>query len=206
MTDMSIGRRTILCVDDDPESRLLLERILESDRLVFAANAFEAIRCVNAQAFHAYVLDFWLPDWSGPQLCREIRKTDPHAPIVFCTAAARDADKGRAMRAGADAYLCKPIDPAVLRSKLSALLALAEQESLRARVEEERAVQDELQRRMSQLVSRVDAAKELAAASVERTARAKAFKAFVEARGTRGHFESWWPNVFQTARANQEVS
>ena len=47
----------------------------------------------------------WAADWSGPSLCREIRKIDPHGTIVFCTAAARDNDRARAMRAGANAYL-----------------------------------------------------------------------------------------------------
>jgi DNA-binding response OmpR family regulator len=206
MSDLSLGRRSVLCVEDDPESRMLLAAILPDHTLVFALNAFEAIRCMNARAFHGYVLDYWLPDWSGPALCREIRKTDPHGPIVFCTAAARESDMKRALRAGANAYLCKPVDPDLLRSKLRAFLSIAEMESLRAKVEEEHAVQIELERRLDHARSRSEAAKDLAAASVERTAKAKAYRAFIEARGTRAHFESWWPHVYQSARANSQAS
>src|SRR3982751_3343033 len=70
MSDLSLGRRAILCIEDDAESRKILQEILADHRLVFACSAFEALRCVNAEFFHGYVLDYWLPDWSGPSLCR----------------------------------------------------------------------------------------------------------------------------------------
>jgi DNA-binding response OmpR family regulator len=205
VTDIALSRRTVLVVDDDLEFRGLLEEILSDHSLVFARNAFEAIRHVNASSFHAYILDYWLPDWSGPALCREIRKSDPHAPIVFCTAAARDQDQARAMRAGASAYLCKPLDPKTLRAKLGAFISLCEMESLRAKIEEERAVQEELERRLDSVVAQTDHARALAATSIERTARSKAYKAFIDARGTRAHFDSWWPQVFQSVRANRDA-
>jgi DNA-binding response OmpR family regulator len=205
MTDLSLPRRTILVVDDDPEFRGVLEEILSDHTIAFARNAFEAIRQLNSGTFHAYILDYWLPDWSGVSLCREVRKTDPHAPIVFCTAAARDEDQARAMRAGASAYLCKPLDPRTLRAKLGAFISLSELESLRAKIEEERAVQDELERRLEYARTQSEHAKVLAASSIERTARGKAYKAFIDARGTRAHFESWWPQVYSSARANHRV-
>src|ERR1700709_2022031 len=134
--DRNFARRSVLCVEPGTESRMILEEVLPDHELVFVSSAFEALSAVNKRGFHGYVLDYWLPDWSGPALCREIRKSDPHAPIIFCTAAARDTDRARAMRAGANAYLCKPLDPEVLRSKLRAFLTLAEMASLRAKVEE----------------------------------------------------------------------
>jgi DNA-binding response OmpR family regulator len=205
---MSTGetrRGSILCVDDDPETRALFAQILDEYDVVCVQNAFEALRNVNGRSFHGYVLDYWLPDWSGPSLCRELRKTDPHAPIIFCTAAARDNDCARAMRAGANAYLCKPIDPTVLRSKMRAFLSLSEMESLQAKIEEERVIQEELERRLADARAHIDNAQTLIASSIERTARTKAYKAFMEARGTRAHFESWWPNVFESARASQRA-
>ena len=205
MSDLSLPRRKVLVVEDDPEARTLLQDVLCDYTLVFAPNAFEAIRHVNGGAFHAYILDYWLPDWSGPSLCREIRKSDPHAPIIFCSGAAREQDQARAMRAGASAYLAKPIDPKALRAKLGAFLSLAEIESLRAKVEAERAVQDELERRLDHALAVTEHAKGLADASVERTARNKAYRAFMDARGTRAHFESWWPQVFQSVRANHGI-
>jgi DNA-binding response OmpR family regulator len=203
MLDVPSFTRHILCVDDNAESTEVLQQILRDHKVTVAGTAFEAIRAMNAHAFHGYILDHWLPDWTGVQLCRTIRETDPHGPIIFCTAAARDEDRRRAMRAGANVYFCKPVDPERLRRQLRVHLELSELESLRAKIEEERAVQDELQRRLSQAVSRTEAAKHLASAAMERTARTRAYKAFVQARGTRAHFESWWPNVFSSARAAQ---
>lgn len=193
-------RRSILCVDDDPETRALLKDMLSDHQIVFAANAFEALRNINSRGFHGYLLDYWLPDWSGPALCREIRKIDPHGPIIFCTAAARDNDRARAMRAGANAYLCKPIDPQTLRAKLRAFVTLAEMESLQARIEEQRVVQEELQRRLSHVQQHIVTAQALMDSSIERTARTRAYKAFLSARGTRANFESWWPEVYESAR------
>ena len=205
MTERAIGRRSILCVDDDPETYALLTHVLSDHEIVFAPNAFEALRNVNSRGFHGYLLDYWLPDWSGPSLCREIRKIDPHGPIVFCTTAARDNDRARAMRAGANAYLCKPIDADLLRSKLRTFLTLSEIESMQAKIEEQRAVQEELQRRLSNVRAHMETAQALMDASIERTARARAYKAFIDARGTRAHFEGWWPQVFESARTAQHA-
>jgi DNA-binding response OmpR family regulator len=204
MAAEQLERPSILCVDDDAETRAVLGQLLSDYRIELAQNAFEALRNANGRPFHAYLLDYWLPDWSGPSLCREVRKMDPHAPIIFCTAAARDADRARALRAGANAYLCKPLDPNMLRGKLRTLLTLAQMESLQAKLEEERVVQEELERRLADTRQRLDNANNLIASSIERTARSRAFKAFMEARGTRAHFDAWWPTVFGSARANRE--
>jgi DNA-binding response OmpR family regulator len=200
----SLNRR-ILCVDDDTESTEVLREILCDYTLTCAATAFEAIRAINTRFFHAYILDYWLPDWTGVQLSRAIRETDPHGPIIFCTAAARDEDRKRALRSGANAYFCKPIDPERLRRQLRVHIELSELESLRAKTEEELAVTDELKRRLSNALSRAEAARHLATEAMERTVRTKAYRAFVEARGTRAHFESWWPNVFGSARASEAL-
>jgi DNA-binding response OmpR family regulator len=202
MTHLEPGRKSVLCVDEDVETRALLKLALPDFELVFASNAFEAIRAINSRAFDGYVLDYWLPDWAGPALCRDIRKLDPYAPVVFCTGAARDQDRARALRAGANAYLVKPVDPCDLRARLRGLLSLADAESLHAKIAEEEAIQDELQRRVAHLRERAQAANRLSAQSFERIARIKAYKAFMEGRGTRAHFDRWWPQVFQSAQAN----
>jgi DNA-binding response OmpR family regulator len=195
--------RSILCVGSDHEMRGLLDTVLAGNELTFAPTAFEAIRLLHTKAFHAFVLDYWLPDWSGPGLCREIRKVDPHAPLVFCSAAGQEKYGARALRAGANAYLCKPIDPEELRSSLNLYLDNSLVESLRAKHEEELAVQTELTRQARELAGRSENAQKLAAMSAERMARVRAYKAFIDAHGTRAHFEGWWNNVFASAWANQ---
>jgi DNA-binding response OmpR family regulator len=140
---------------------------------VFACDAYAALREINSRSFGAYVLEVWLPDLSGLQLCREIRKLDPHGAVVFCTAAVRIEDRSRAFRAGANAYLCKPIDPYRLQSEVRVLFELADIESLRARVEEQQAVQEELQRLTSESVKRAHLAKGAASRAMERTSPVK---------------------------------
>ena len=201
MTELTINRRTILCVDSDVSAGETLKDALPQYELVFARTGFDAMRAVNMRAFDAYLLEYWLLDWAGAALCREIRKIDPHGPVVFCTAAVRDTEKTRALRAGANAYLTKPIDVEALRLRLGSLMSVADVESLNARVAEERAIQDELKRRFQHAQERAEAAKELVAASIERTARAKALKAFIDARGSRAYFDKWWPQLFSNSHA-----
>jgi DNA-binding response OmpR family regulator len=204
MLQQNRGPLAILCVDHDAESNALLRELLSEYKLVFASSALQALTLLRADLFHAYILDYWLPDWSGPILCREIRKIDPHGPVIFCAAAAKDQDKVVAFRAGATAYLCKPVNSELLTSRLRVLLTLAELESVHARVEEQRAIQDELQRCVVESQLHVDKARQLVRSSLERTAKVKAYKAFVQAHGSRAYFESWWSEVFSSGSASVE--
>jgi len=186
----------ILCVGADTPTRQLLDYALPESNLSVVGSAFEALRAINERPYDAYMVECWLPDLTGAALCRDIRKADPHAPILFFTDAGREVEQARGLRAGASAYICKPLDPDVLRSTIKSLLSRALVESLNARVEEERAIQSELQRQLAHVQARLESASQLKAASVERIARARAYKAFMEARGTRARFESWWPQLF----------
>ena len=202
METTALPEFSVLCADAHAESREWLEEVLGGFELTFAPTGFEALRQINARSFDAYVLDYWLPDLSGTSLCREIRKVDPHAPIVFCSSATREQEQLRALRAGASAYLCKPCGPDALNSRLRAFLTVSDVKSLRARVAEEAAVQDELERRRADALERGVAASALAAASIERTARARAYRAYIDAQGSRARFDGWWSNVFHSATAN----
>ena len=205
MRNLEPARKAVLCVDSDPEAGALLTQALTDHDVVIVRNAYDAITEINRRGFDAYVLDYWLADWAGPGLCREIRKLDPHAPILFCTAAAKDENKGRGLRAGANAYLVKPVTPSELRAKLHTLFLMADRDSLQAKVAEEAAIQDELARRAAAVRERMTAANRLSAQSFERIARIKSYKAFLEQRGTRAHFDRWWPQVFQSAQANHRA-
>ena len=123
-----------MCVEDEADTCELVQRILPEHRIVFAATAREALTRLYSKSFDAYLLEYYLPDWNGVQLCREIRKTDPHVPIIFYTSAAREEDRARAMRAGASAYLLKPVDPEALRARLRVLLTLALSEAAKAQI------------------------------------------------------------------------
>jgi DNA-binding response OmpR family regulator len=72
------------------------------------ATAAQALSLIEGERFDLYLLEAWLPDLDGFELCRRIRNFDPYTPILFFSAAAYDADKKRGIEAGADDYVSKP--------------------------------------------------------------------------------------------------
>lgn len=107
---LSNGRNRILCVDDDQDAREMLRTLLTFSRIETESvgTAAQALSLIQAERFDLYLLDAWLPDLDGFELCRRIRAIDPHTPILFYSGAAYDCDKRRGIEAGADAYITKP--------------------------------------------------------------------------------------------------
>jgi len=99
-----------LCVDDDEESRVMLSTLLRFLQIEVKAvpTAAQAISLIQAERFDLYLLDAWLPDHDGFELCRVLRDFDPHTPILFFSGAGYEADKQRGLDAGANAYVIKP--------------------------------------------------------------------------------------------------
>lgn len=100
----------ILCVDDDEDSREMLGILLKFWRIETKAvgTAAQALSLIQAERFDLYLLDAWLPDLDGFELCRRLRDFDPHTPILFFSGAAYEDDLKRGMEAGATAYVRKP--------------------------------------------------------------------------------------------------
>jgi len=103
-------RTRVLYVDDDDDSREMLSTLLAISRIdvTAVANAESAMSLIDAERFDAYLLDSWLPDTDGFELCRLMREANPTTPILFFSGAAYEADKQRGLDAGANAYVCKP--------------------------------------------------------------------------------------------------
>ncbi|MDQ5844362.1 MAG: response regulator [Acidobacteriota bacterium] len=100
----------VLCVDDDQDSREMLSLILKFWRIETKAvgTAAQALSSIEKERFDLYLLDAWLPDLDGFELCRRMRELDPHTPILFFSGAAYDTDKKKGIEAGANAYVVKP--------------------------------------------------------------------------------------------------
>src|SRR6266487_4960109 len=107
---MNPPKTRILFTEDDADSRELLHLFLSNRGVEAVAtdNAHEALKIAKEQEFDAYVLDNWMPEVSGMELCEQIREFDPHTPIVFYSGAAYQSDKDNALRIGAQAYVTKP--------------------------------------------------------------------------------------------------
>ena len=107
---LTTPRPRVLCVDDDEDSRVMLVTLLRLALIEAKAvgTAAQALSLIQRERFDLYLLDAWLPGLDGFELCRRMRASDPHTPILFFSGAAYEADKNRGIEAGADAYVIKP--------------------------------------------------------------------------------------------------
>ena len=116
-----------LCVEDDDDTRVMLGMQLKSLGLEvsLASTANEALSWSETKNFDFYLLDSWLPDLDGYELCRRVHQRAAGTDrILFFSGAARELDRQKGIEAGARAYVCKPnIDE--LLSTLSNLIAEA---------------------------------------------------------------------------------
>jgi CheY-like chemotaxis protein len=111
-------RHRLLCVDGNADCFEMVSELLKSSEIdsESATTAAQALSMARAKHFDIYLLEAWLPNLDGFELCRQLRTSDPDTPIVFFSAAAYDADKKRAIQAGANEYVSKPDIDALLQS------------------------------------------------------------------------------------------
>lgn len=76
--------------------------------VVTATSAAEALSLIHNQRFDLYILDHRFPRLSGVDLCKRIRASNPHVPIIFYSGAAYEVDRRDGLDAGAQAYVVKP--------------------------------------------------------------------------------------------------
>ena len=119
--------RRILFIEDDEDTRDLITLVLEHEDYVVSTDITlaGALKSAATKEFDLLILDTCLPDGSGFELCERIRMFDSSTPILFYSGAAHDADKLKAMRAGAQGYLVKPCSFADLLRAVASLIARA---------------------------------------------------------------------------------
>lgn len=107
---LSNPRPRVLCVDDDEDSRAMLVTLLRlaSVEAQAVGTAAQALALMQAEHFDLCMLDNWLPEIDGFELCRQLRANNSRIPILFFSGAADAADKEKGIAAGADAYVTKP--------------------------------------------------------------------------------------------------
>jgi DNA-binding response OmpR family regulator len=117
-------RKRILLVEDEPGLRLTLSgRLASEGHLVEqAADGETGLRRASSEPFDLVVLDVMLPDRSGFDVCRDLRKGGIETPVLMLTARGDAADRIVGLELGADDYLPKPFQPRELLARLRAIL------------------------------------------------------------------------------------
>ena len=103
-------RPRVLCVDDDEDSCEMLTALLRLALIEVktVGTAVQALSSIHTERFDLCVLDAWLPDLDGFELCRRMRAVDRETPILFFSGASQEADRKKGIDAGANAYVVKP--------------------------------------------------------------------------------------------------
>jgi DNA-binding response OmpR family regulator len=133
-TTTSVERKRILLVEDDEDNRDMMNALLKSYGYepVIAASVSDALESARSGGLALYILDHWLTEGNGIDLCQQIRAFDSDTPIMFYSGAGYEADIDKGLGAGAQAYLVKPdfenlkptIDRLISRTDLTTHLSL----------------------------------------------------------------------------------
>ncbi|HSO32725.1 MAG TPA: response regulator [Labilithrix sp.] len=123
---MSRAGAHILLVDDHPKALEIFDLRLKSlgYRTTIANNGEVAIGIVERDRPALVVLDVTMPEMNGYQACRAIKRIDPKISVIILTAKTEAADRFWANQSGADEFLNKPIDPALLVQRIESLLSV----------------------------------------------------------------------------------
>ncbi len=120
----SLAGLHVLVVDNEADARALVAAILErcGARVTTAESVAEAIEQVRAQRPDVLVSDIAMPGEDGYELIRKLRMLDgPQLPAAALTAFATSGDRARALLAGYQAHLPKPVEPSELAAVIATL-------------------------------------------------------------------------------------
>ena len=129
-------KKKLLVVDDTPENLTVIYKLLrDTYEVIGASSGGEALGLMAATAPDLILLDVMMPEMSGFEVCRILKKEDSFRdiPIIFITALTEEADEARGFEAGAVDFITKPFKPAILKKRISTHLELKSQKDALAR-------------------------------------------------------------------------
>jgi CheY-like chemotaxis protein len=120
----------VLYVEDNPDNMMLVQRALEARgyRLLKAANGLSGVEVAEREDVDLILLDINLPDIDGYEVARRLRRSAKssllHIPIIAITANALKGDAEKALEAGCDVYMSKPINIRELWARVEAFVPM----------------------------------------------------------------------------------
>lgn len=122
---MAVAR--LLIVDDDETVASVVVTYLEraGHEARHLGDGLEAMDSVRANAPDLLVLDLMLPGLDGIEVCRRVRASWPHLPVIMLTALAEPQDRIAGLEVGADDYVTKPFSPRELVLRVDSVLRRA---------------------------------------------------------------------------------
>ena len=121
-------RHRVLIVDDEESMRLFLARILTTGlklEVTLAGTCEQALRLAGNYAYDAILLDLLMPGIGGYEVLREIRRASPNetTPVIIVSVLSDAPTRDRCAKAGANAYVVKPIERNALLATVKAQIA-----------------------------------------------------------------------------------
>jgi two-component system cell cycle response regulator DivK len=120
----------VLYIEDNPDNMRLVQRALESRgyRLLQAADGLSGVSLAEGEDVDLILLDINLPDIDGYEVARRLRSSSKaallHTPIIAVTANALKGDAEKALDAGCDVYMSKPINIRELWARVEAFVPM----------------------------------------------------------------------------------
>jgi DNA-binding response OmpR family regulator len=123
---MPVSNARILCIEDYSESCRLISQLLFTEKydldFTVTHSPIQALSLIAGQSFDLYIVKGRLPEMTGVELCRRIRKTDQDTPILFLSGRMRSSDCKVALAAGVNEYLVLPVELDIVTEAVKQLL------------------------------------------------------------------------------------
>ena len=150
----------VFLVEDEQSIITLVDYNLKKEgyKVSVSSNGEEALHEIKEQEPDLVLLDWMLPDLSGIDLCRSLKKDKKFQdlPIIMLTAKGQEEDKVAALNAGADDYITKPFGYAELVARINALLRRSKPRVAEDKVVYEDLVIDRIQRKVFRNKTQID--------------------------------------------------
>lgn len=119
-------KSTILIIEDNEQNMYMLSYLLEKSnyKILKAFNGLDGLRMAHENNPEIILIDIQLPDMDGYEICNKLRHNGlpKNTTIIAVTSYAMGGDKEKAIEAGADGYLEKPINPDTFVKQMESII------------------------------------------------------------------------------------